>query len=111
MMVGLPKDTSDCTNMQDDLSRIATWGNIFKNPMEAMPMIFSNLMANYVDIIRSLDAMNGLIANKRHPFAIGIAISDIMVDILGPIPAFGDSQKIDEASSPVDTDAIEYTQW
>ena len=88
--------------MHEDMARVAAWAEIFKNPMAALPFIFSNVTSNWVAIIEHLDHFNFNVGLVRY-FRAGRYLALLLTDLLGPLP---NAQPL-----PADIDEIAYTQW
>ena len=110
IMIGLPKDTADCTNMHDDITRVSSWGSIFLNPKDALPMIFGNMMANFAPIIHDLDIINHFFTTQRHYYLAGRLMGSIMIDVLGPVPEVKYSEGWTN-TVPIDTEDMSFTTW
>ena len=106
VMVNIQKDTTDCTHMHEDMARVAAWAEIFKNPMAALPFIFTNVTSNWVAIIDHLDHLNFNYSLQRW-YRMGRYAGLIMVEVLGPLPGTEPYQ----LQPPTDNDEIMYTQW
>ena len=89
----MPKDLIQCTRVSSNLNRIEAWATPFKNPKAALPMIWANLLSNYVPMIHNLDIMNTKFAAADIQGA-GTAAALILELGLGPISVAEDIEEI-----------------
>lgn len=81
----IPNDFNDCKSMQGDIARIEAWGKIFEDPTKAIEMITQNVIKNLAKIEASAQKIPQDFNSNQWKQA-GEDISDIMVDVIGPVP-------------------------
>jgi len=95
VFLSMPKDLIDCTHVASNLQRIEAWATPFKNPKEALPLIWTNLLTNYVAMIHNLDTMNTKFAAHDIQGA-GVSAALILELGLGPISVAEEAKDIEE---------------
>ena len=96
----IPDQLGHCDGMQDDISRIEKWADIFKHPFTLIPKLIKNTAANIDDIAKNID---NVVDNVEHHQtgdqlwmkSIGEDVATILVDQLGPVP------KAEESLPPI----------
>ena len=106
ILVGIQKDTTDCTSIQDDIQRITVWGDIFRHPKMAIFMIGGNIFANMFDIVHHLDALNTAVTATEYQ-TVGQELGSIMIDALGPVPGV----VYPEGFLPESIEVMQITKW
>uniref|UniRef100_A0A7S3CRK9 Uncharacterized protein n=1 Tax=Strombidium rassoulzadegani TaxID=1082188 RepID=A0A7S3CRK9_9SPIT len=98
----LPTDLKECVAMKSDLERIETWAAIFKNPLELLKTVTTNLIKDYAKIFADVSKTTSDIGEAKY-YNAGEDIADVLVLTLGAVPAKGDAE--------VQPENIPVTQW
>jgi len=99
-MGDFPMDFENCQQIQEDMARIESWGQIFHDPKKLALTVATNMLMNFGKISADFVALQSDV--KAGKFEVsGEDVADIMVLTIGKVPE----------ASEVDMDTIKFTQW
>ena len=83
LIQALPTDFKQCENVQDDLTKLKTWGNEFITP-EGEIKIAENVMANWANIQTDIGTINSDMQSEQYVEA-GETAADVVIIALGKL--------------------------
>ena len=80
----VPEDLAECKDIQDDVTKLEAWADLFKHPTQLVQTIFQNVVSNMGPVQADIATLTSDYSSAKY-FNVGEDIADITILALGQI--------------------------